>query len=80
MTQHTEQLLHQALQLSQVEREELAEQLFLSLDPSASTQADVVSAWGEEVLQRLDQVNTEKVTPITSHELHKEIRAILNGE
>lgn len=56
MTQITEQLLYQALQLSPHEREELAEQLYLSLHECTEPQKEVDAACSEEVHHRIAKV------------------------
>ena len=78
MTQFTEQLLNQAMQLSQNEREELADQLYLSLHASSPSQEDVESAWSAEIAQRLEVADEACLS--TSQEVHEEIRALLRGE
>lgn len=80
MTQIAEQLLNQALQLSLAEREELAEQIYLSLHTSADPSGDVEAAWNEEIARRLDDVDTDRVTLISSEEVHHGIRKLLNRE
>jgi putative addiction module component (TIGR02574 family) len=80
MTQIAEQLLNQALQLPPAEREELAEQLYLSLHASADSPGDVEAAWNDEIARRLDDVNAGRVTLIPSEEVNHDIRKLLNRE
>jgi putative addiction module component (TIGR02574 family) len=80
MTQITEQLLNQALQLSPSEREELAEQLYLSLDSSLDSQEVVDAAWDEEITQRIVDVDSGQVTLFTQGQVHDDIRKLLNRE
>ncbi len=79
MTQLTEQLLHQALQLSQDEREELADQLYLSLHAPAEPPAEVEAAWNQEIARRIGEVETGSVTLVAAEQVHGDVRKILNG-
>jgi putative addiction module component (TIGR02574 family) len=72
MTQITDQLLSQALQLSQHEREELADQLYLSLHVGDGT----ASSWSEEIGRRLQEVDNNQVTLCSAEEVHDDIRRI----
>lgn len=78
MTQIAEQLLNQALQLSSAEREVLAEQLYLSLDIASATQEEVDAAWGDEIAQRIKDVDSGRATLVEPEELHHDIRNLLN--
>ncbi len=77
MTQLTEQLLNQALQLSQDEREELADQLYLSLHGTPDAQDEVESAWDQEVARRLNDV--EEVNLYSAEQVHDDVSKILKG-
>jgi putative addiction module component (TIGR02574 family) len=76
MTQITEQLLNQALQLSQDEREELADQLYLSLHVGDGT----ALAWSDEVSRRLEEVDSEQMKLYSAEEVHDDVRKLLSGE
>jgi putative addiction module component (TIGR02574 family) len=80
MTQITEQILNQALQLSPLEREVLAEQLYLSLDTTLESAEAIDAAWSEEIAHRIEDVDRGKAKLIEPEQLHRDIRKLLNRE
>lgn len=56
MTPRTENLLREALTLSQCERTELAAELLASLDGAAEESEDVKAAWAVEIERRARRV------------------------
>jgi putative addiction module component (TIGR02574 family) len=52
------------------EREELTEQLYLSLAMSADPTEDVKAAWSEEIARRLDDVDAGRVPLVSSAEMN----------
>jgi putative addiction module component (TIGR02574 family) len=62
MTRPASQLLDEALRLPDPDRAELAAKLIESLDPTADEDADAL--WGEEIRQRLDDLDHRRVTTI----------------
>jgi putative addiction module component (TIGR02574 family) len=62
MTVSAEQLLENALRLSEQERAEMAARLIDSLDPQV--EPDAASAWNAEIQRRLEELDTGVVNPI----------------
>lgn len=62
MTRDMANLLADALRLSETERGELAAQLIDSLDPASDE--DIEAAWGSEIRERLEDLQTGRVEPI----------------
>jgi len=62
MTPQIAQLLTEALRLSEEQRGELAARLIDSLDPASDD--DVEAAWGAEIQQRIEQLETGQVQPV----------------
>ncbi|MGP0070262.1 MAG: addiction module protein [Isosphaeraceae bacterium] len=62
MTRPAHQLLDEALRLPDPDRAELAARLIESLDPTTDDDADTL--WGEEVRQRLDDLDKGRVATI----------------
>jgi putative addiction module component (TIGR02574 family) len=67
------QLLAEVLRLSEKERGDVAAQLIESLDPL--TEENVEAAWGEEIRQRLAELQDERVKPLTWEEARRRILA-----
>jgi len=67
-----EQLIHEALSLSQKEREMLAEELLVSVDRISSQ--EVESLWKVEAERRLDAMLNGSSTPVDGPELMKKLR------
>lgn len=62
MTQHASHLLHEALQLSDEERSDLAARLIESLDPPNGE--GVEAAWDEEIQRRLEELDSGTVPTV----------------
>jgi putative addiction module component (TIGR02574 family) len=71
MTRLANQLLGEAMQLSEHERADLAARLIDSLD--STVDADSEPAWSEEVQQRLKDIQEGKVRPIPWEEARRMI-------
>jgi putative addiction module component (TIGR02574 family) len=63
MTPQTAHLLREALRLSEEERGELAARLIDSLEPADDE--GVEAAWGTEIEQRIEELETGQVQPIS---------------
>ncbi len=74
MTRPASQLLDEALRLPDPDRAELAARLIESLDSATDDNADAL--WGEEVRQRLDDLDHGRVATIPWPEAR---RMILDG-
>jgi putative addiction module component (TIGR02574 family) len=73
MTPTAAQLLAEVLRLPENERGDVAAQLIESLDPI--TEEDVEAAWGEEIQQRLSDLQDGRVKPLTWEEARRRILA-----
>jgi putative addiction module component (TIGR02574 family) len=71
MTRPANQLLDEALRLPDPDRAELAARLIESLDPSTDDDADTL--WGEEIRQRLDDLDHGRVATIPWSEAQRMI-------
>ena len=71
MTQQTKHVLAEALGLPETERGELVAKLIESFDAPAETDAE--ASWSAEVQQRLAQLNSGQVQPITWPEARRMI-------
>lgn len=60
MTTATQQVLHEALNLTPIEKAELIDELFRSLDPRGDSSVD--TAWAEEVESRIAAYDAGKLT------------------
>ena len=76
MTIPANQILQQALQLPLADREQMADQLYLSLQVSA----EVKTAWGEEIASRIAQVDNKEVTLVLSDQVHQQIQELIDRE
>jgi putative addiction module component (TIGR02574 family) len=74
-----ESVLAAALRLSAEERAAVAAELIQSLDEVEQAVDDVDAAWGEEIRQRLADVDAGVVTPIPWPEARRRIFAAANG-
>lgn len=68
---HAQQVLADALQLSESERAEVAARLIHSLDPDADE--DYETSWGQEISQRLDEYDQGLVKAIPWDQAIQEI-------
>ena len=80
MTQHAEQLLNQAMQLSQSEREVLADQLYLSLEETGTADESIKTAWSSEIARRLGEVDAGTVVLHSADDVHADVRKMMHGE
>ena len=71
MTEPPSQLLAEALRLPDEQRGDLAARLIESLDPTVD--ADAEAAWGEEIRQRLDELDSGAVSPVPWSEARRQI-------
>jgi putative addiction module component (TIGR02574 family) len=78
VTQEANELLQKALGLSDKERAELAGNLIASLDATVDPDAD--AAWQQEVVRRLDEVQSGKVNTISWEEVQQKGRSLLHGK
>jgi putative addiction module component (TIGR02574 family) len=61
------ELLKAALELTPEEREQLADELWASLD--GGTPAQVEQAWADQIERRLDEADSGRVKPIPGNEV-----------
>jgi putative addiction module component (TIGR02574 family) len=78
MTHEAQELLQKALALPENERAELAGNLISSLD--ATVDPDVDAAWQQEVVRRLDEVQSGKVETISWEGVRQKGRTLLHGK
>lgn len=76
MTQEAHELLQKALALPENERAELAGNLIASLD--STVDQDVDTAWQQEVVRRLHDVQSGKVETISWQEVQQKGRKLLH--
>jgi putative addiction module component (TIGR02574 family) len=77
MTQEAQELLQKALALPENERAELAGNLISSLD--ATVDPDVDAAWQQEVVRRLDQVQSDEVKTVAWEKVRQKARNLIHG-
>jgi putative addiction module component (TIGR02574 family) len=73
MTTTLEKIKKQIIALPMEERAELAHELILSLDQTAST--DVEKSWNTEIKKRLDEIKSGKANGRPAENILAEIRA-----
>jgi len=78
MTREAHELLQKALALPDKERAELAGNLISSLDTTVDQ--DVDAAWQEEVVRRLQDVQSGNVDTIPWEEVRQRGRTLLHGK
>jgi putative addiction module component (TIGR02574 family) len=78
MTQEAHELLQKALALPVKERAELAGNLISSLDATVDQDAD--AAWQQEVVHRLDEVQSAKVETIPWEQVRQKGRTLLHDK
>jgi putative addiction module component (TIGR02574 family) len=78
MTQESYELLQKALALPDNERAELAGNLIASLD--STVDPDVDAAWQQEVVRRLDEVQSGRVGTVSWEEVQQKGRTRLHGK
>jgi putative addiction module component (TIGR02574 family) len=71
MTQNANQLLAEAMRLSESDRGDLAAHLIESLDPA--TEDDVELAWSKEIQQRIQEMRDGQVKPVPWDEARRMI-------
>jgi putative addiction module component (TIGR02574 family) len=76
MTQEVRELLQKALALPENERAELAGNLISSLD--ATVDQDVDAAWQQEVVRRLQDIQSGKVDTVSWQEVQQKGRTLLH--
>ncbi len=76
MTIPVNQILQQALQLPLADREQMADQLYLSLQVSVK----VNEAWGEEIAARIAQVDDGEVSLVSTDQVHLQIQELIDRE
>ncbi|HTS06281.1 MAG TPA: addiction module protein [Candidatus Eisenbacteria bacterium] len=72
------ELLKHALTLPEKERAELASSLIDSLDPTIDSDAEM--AWQEEIVRRLEEVESGRVKTVPWEEIRRKGRTLLNGQ
>ena len=70
------QLLQQALQLPVTDREQMAEQLYLSLHLTE----EVKAAWSQEIARRISEVDNKEVALVAADDVHAQIRQLIERE
>lgn len=76
MAQNYEQIEVQAMTLSPVERERLAERLLISVQPaSAESEPEHLNAWLDESSKRMAEVDAGHVRMVSMDSVLKELRA-----
>jgi len=78
MTQEVRELLQKALALPENERAELAGNLISSLD--ATVDPDVDAAWQQEVVRRLQDIQSGKVDTVSWQGVQQKGRTLLHGK
>jgi putative addiction module component (TIGR02574 family) len=71
MSERAAAVLTEVLNWPATERGDLAAKLLESLDPGADADAEV--AWDEEIRQRLEEVRSGRVTPVSWTEARRQI-------
>jgi len=77
MTEEVSDLLKKALALPAEARAALAGSLLESLDDTVDASAE--EAWRQEIVRRIEELDSGKVKPIPWAEARRQISAILNG-
>jgi putative addiction module component (TIGR02574 family) len=77
MTQEAQELLKKALALPDKERADLAGSLIESLDNTVDEDAE--TAWQEEILRRLEEVRSGKVTTTPWNDVRQKGRSLLHS-
>jgi putative addiction module component (TIGR02574 family) len=78
MTQEAQELLQKALCLPENERAELAGNLISSLDTTVDHDSD--TAWQQEVVRRLHDVQSGKVETVSWEDVQQKGRTLLHGK
>jgi putative addiction module component (TIGR02574 family) len=78
MTQEAHELLQKALALPENERAELAGTLISSLD--ATVDPDVDALWQQEIVRRLDEVQSGQVKTVAWEKVQQKGRTLLHGK
>jgi putative addiction module component (TIGR02574 family) len=68
-------LLTEALQLTDAEREELADRLYESLEPNGPDDA----AYAEELRRRIEEMDSGNVAPVPWSEVHRHLMEDIDG-
>ena len=71
MTAGPKQIASDAMQLSREERAELAERLWLSLEPSAA----VDEAWSLEIERRIKEIDSGVIRPVDHEDVIADLRS-----
>lgn len=77
MTQDVSELLKKALALPAEARAALAGSLLDSLDDTVD--ASVEEEWSQEILRRIQELDSGKVRPVPWAEARRQVAVILNG-
>jgi putative addiction module component (TIGR02574 family) len=75
MTHESAELLKKALNLSAAERAELADSLIESLDQGEGE--SVQAAWDAEILQRMEELESGRVKPVSLAEARRRLSSAL---
>jgi putative addiction module component (TIGR02574 family) len=75
MSSTSKRVENDAMQLSPEERAELADKLWLSLEPAG----DVGAAWTREIERRIRELESGEVEPIAHKDVIAELRARYGG-
>ena len=78
MTQEAQELLKKALALPVKERADLAGSLIESLDDTIDVDAE--AAWQEEIVRRLEEVQSGKVKTASWDSVRQKGRSLLHGK
>ncbi len=77
MTQDVSELLKKALALPAEARAALADSLLDSLDDTVDATAE--EEWSQEILRRIQELDSGKARPVPWAEARRQVAAILNG-
>ncbi len=77
MNARVDQLLQEALSLSETERVTLADALYASLDGPAEDPAEVEAAWDKEIARRVDEIRSGKAKMIPLDQVRSNLRATI---
>jgi putative addiction module component (TIGR02574 family) len=77
MNARVDQLLQEAMTLSETERVTLADALYASLDGRAEDPAEVEAAWDKEIARRVDEIRSGNAKMIPLDQVRSNLRATI---
>ena len=75
MSSTLEKLAAEAMKLSPPDRADLADLLWVSVEP----EADIAAAWNEEIQRRIDDLEAGRTEAIPAEQVFAEVRATLKA-